>query len=107
MLATEGEATILAARLVDVGIDAWVEGGITAGYRAEAPGGARLLVHQRDLEQAAEILNPRIAGLLPPRTPPTTPGPIQREHQKLVPTVVALAVIVWIIWGILRGTPIL
>ncbi len=53
---TEAEACILSARLADAGIDAWVEGGISAGFRAEAPGSARVLVRQRDLERAVEIL---------------------------------------------------
>ena len=56
-LPTEMHATILVARLNEVGIDAWVEGGISSGYRAEAPGNANVLVRQDDLPRARSVVS--------------------------------------------------
>lgn len=38
------------------GIESRTVGGLTAGFRAEAPGRVRLLVHARDVERARAIL---------------------------------------------------
>ena len=53
---TELEASLLASSLEARGIRAEVSGGLTAGFRAEAPGGARILVMAGELEQAKEAL---------------------------------------------------
>ncbi len=53
---TEIEAAIMRGALDAEGIPSWVVGGLTAGFRAEAPGQAKLLVRAVDAEQAREIL---------------------------------------------------
>ncbi len=55
-LPTEMHAAILVARLNDVGIDAWLEGGISSGYRAEAPGSANVIVREHDLSRAVSVV---------------------------------------------------
>ncbi len=49
---TEPEAVLIADILTDNGIEAVVTGGSVAGFRAEAPAGARVLVHKDDHAQA-------------------------------------------------------
>ena len=45
-------AQLLANGLSDEGIKAEVSGGITGGFRADAPGMVKVLVDERDLEKA-------------------------------------------------------
>jgi hypothetical protein len=54
--ATEVEGAILRSALEGEGIPAWVVGGMTSGFRAEAPGRARLMVRAVDAARAREIL---------------------------------------------------
>ncbi|HZW10869.1 MAG TPA: DUF2007 domain-containing protein [Phycisphaerales bacterium] len=54
--ASEVQAAILRGVLEAEGIAAWIIGGLTSGFRAEAPGKARLLVRAQDAERAREIL---------------------------------------------------
>lgn len=56
VLSSEVEAEILAAALRDLGIDAQASGVLTASFRAEAPGGAKVLVHRGDLARAMELV---------------------------------------------------
>ena len=44
------------AALEDAGISANAQGGLTAGFRAEAPGGVRVMVRRADVERAREVL---------------------------------------------------
>lgn len=37
-------------------IEAVTTGGLTAGFRAEAPGEVHIMVHERDLDRAKEVL---------------------------------------------------
>lgn len=55
--ATEVEATMVADELKRAGIQAEPAGLLTAGFRAEAPGRVKVLVHERDLEQAKALLD--------------------------------------------------
>lgn len=54
--ASEWQAQLVAARLDASGIAAQVAGGITGGYRAEAPGSVQVMVRAEDLARAEEIL---------------------------------------------------
>jgi hypothetical protein len=54
---TEAEAQLIVAALGRRGIDAWTTGELTSAFRAEAPGGVRVLVRQGELEQAEEVLS--------------------------------------------------
>lgn len=54
---TEIEATMVADELKREGIQAEPAGLLTAGFRAEAPGNVKVLVHERDLEQAKALLD--------------------------------------------------
>ncbi len=49
-------ASIMVSQLEGAGIDAWSEGGITSGYRAEAPGSVNVLVREGDLGRAAAAI---------------------------------------------------
>ena len=49
-------AVLLIGALEQEGIRAMMEGHLTAGFRAEAPGQVRVLVRAEDLEQAKLIL---------------------------------------------------
>ena len=51
----EWRALMLKAELEAAGIPAWVEGGVTAGFRAEAPGEAVVSVRTQDAQRALEI----------------------------------------------------
>jgi hypothetical protein len=55
-VATEPEAALIIAALKGQGIDAAAEGALTSAFRAEAPGGVRILVRQGDLDRAKEAL---------------------------------------------------
>lgn len=54
---TEVEATLIADELKREGIQAEPAGILTAGFRAEAPGRVKVLVHERDLERARVLLD--------------------------------------------------
>lgn len=49
-------ASIVVSHLEGAGIEAWSEGGITSGYRAEAPGYVNVLVRESDVSRAAAAL---------------------------------------------------
>lgn len=53
---TEGEAAMIVSALGERGIQARSIGGLSSGFRAEAPGGVKVLVRQADLEQAQAVL---------------------------------------------------
>ena len=53
---TEIEAAILKGTLEAEGIPAWILGGLTSGFRAEAPGRTKLAVRAVDAERARAIL---------------------------------------------------
>ena len=63
---TEYEAAMLVARLDSDGIDAWTEGGLASGYRAEAPGSANVMVRQQDLARAVSLLRESRGEPAPP-----------------------------------------
>lgn len=54
---SEIEATMIADELKRAGVQAEPAGLLTAGFRAEAPGKVKVLVHGRDLEQAKALLD--------------------------------------------------
>lgn len=53
---SEVQAAILRSALEAEGIPAWLIGGLTAGFRAEAPGQAKLVVRAQDAERARQVL---------------------------------------------------
>ncbi len=53
---SEAQAALIVAALEDAGINANAQGGLTAGFRAEAPGGVDVFVRRSDLERAREVL---------------------------------------------------
>lgn len=53
----EIDATMLADELRNHGIDAQASGALTAGFRAEAPGSVKVLVHKRDLDRAKTVMD--------------------------------------------------
>ena len=53
----ELHAQMLANALKDEGIEAVVAGGISGGFRAEAPGMVKILVHTSDLKVAKAFFN--------------------------------------------------
>lgn len=55
-LNTEVEAQLLVGQLEAEDIEAQSSGALTAGFRAEAPGGVQVLVRQADLEKAQAVL---------------------------------------------------
>lgn len=59
---SEIEATLIADELKREGIQAEAAGFLTAGFRAEAPGRVKVLVHEKDLERAKELLDVYIAS---------------------------------------------
>ncbi len=66
VVADEIQATMLIAELAAAGIKAASCGNLTAGLRAEVPGGVHILVGDQDLEKAQELLktiNENIANL--------------------------------------------
>lgn len=54
---TEVEATMIADELKRAGIQAEPAGILTAGFRAEAPGRVKVLVHQNDFEKGKALLD--------------------------------------------------
>ena len=54
---SEIEATMIADELKREGIQAEPAGLLTAGFRAEAPGKVKVLVHQSDLPRAKQLLD--------------------------------------------------
>lgn len=59
---TEFEAGILKSTLEAEGIPSWVLGGLTSGFRAEAPGKTKLVVRAVDAELARAILEDYESG---------------------------------------------
>ena len=53
---TEAEAVSIATALAEYGIEALTAGGVTAGFKAEAPGSVQILVRSADLEKAQQAL---------------------------------------------------
>lgn len=56
IFAGEIEATLIANEFNNLGIPAQASGILTAGFRAEAPGSVKVLVHEKNLAQAQQIL---------------------------------------------------
>lgn len=56
VVASEIEANLIADTLRGLGIHAEASGGLTAGFRAEAPGAAKVLVRRSDLTRARAAL---------------------------------------------------
>lgn len=53
---SEIEATLIADALQEQGFQVVMEGELTSGYRAEAPGEIRLMVRREQFEQARKAL---------------------------------------------------
>ena len=53
---TEVQAELIVAALAGRGVKARTEGGLTGGFRAEAPGRVQVIVRQADLELAQDSL---------------------------------------------------
>ena len=53
----EALAAIFIATLREEDIEAVTTGGMTAGFRAEAPGMVRVLVHEKDAERGRALLD--------------------------------------------------
>ena len=53
---TEAEAVSIVTALAEYGIEALTAGGVTAGFKAEAPGSVQILVRSADLEKAQQAL---------------------------------------------------
>ncbi len=101
---TEMHAAILVSHLNEGGIDAWSEGGISSGYRAEAPGNANVLVRQHDLPRAISVLEESDHTESPgpaPRTPPTTPRPIPKLRIRVVWILVAWVLLALLLLGVI------
>lgn len=62
VLSGEIEATLLADELKHQGIAAEASGTLTAGFRAEAPGSVKVLVHEKDLDTAKQIMDDYLAS---------------------------------------------
>jgi hypothetical protein len=56
---SEAQAAMIVAALEDAGIRAYMQGGLTAGFRAEAPGGVEVMVERADIGRAQEVLRER------------------------------------------------
>ncbi|MCH8804904.1 MAG: DUF2007 domain-containing protein [Planctomycetes bacterium] len=54
--ANEAMAAMIVAALDQRGIQASAAGGLTSGFRAEAPGGVNVLVRRSELERALAVL---------------------------------------------------
>lgn len=52
----EAHAEMIVAALRDEGVDAYAVGGLTGGFRAEAPGSVKVMVAEQDHERAGEAL---------------------------------------------------
>ena len=57
--ANEIEAALIVASLADEGIHAEAVGGLTSGFRAEAPGDVTIIVRGEDAERARAFLADR------------------------------------------------
>ncbi len=55
-LPTETVAALLVARLRSEGLVAEMSGALTSAFRAEVPGGVRVLVLERDLDKARQVM---------------------------------------------------
>ena len=53
---SEAQANLIAAALERAGIQAAIEGALTAAFRAEAPGEVKIIVRKNDLEKAKKAL---------------------------------------------------
>ena len=53
---SEVEGALIVAALESENIEAYLEGGMTASFRAEAPGQARVLVREEDMARATEVV---------------------------------------------------
>ena len=53
---SEGQANLIVAALERAGIQAAIEGALTAAFRAEAPGEVKIIVRKNDLEKAKAAL---------------------------------------------------
>ncbi len=53
---SETEGALIVSALEAENIEAHLEGGMTASFRAEAPGEARILVREEDMAQAIEVV---------------------------------------------------
>lgn len=53
---SEAEGALIVSALEAQNIEAHLEGGLTASFRAEAPGEARILVREDDVANATEIV---------------------------------------------------
>ena len=53
---SEAEGALIVAAMEAQNIEAYLEGGMTASFRAEAPGEARVLVREEDVANATEIV---------------------------------------------------
>lgn len=62
ILSGEIEAKLLADELKNRGIAAEASGTLTAGFRAEAPGSVKVLVHEKDLAVAKQIMAEYLAS---------------------------------------------
>jgi hypothetical protein len=126
-LANELEAAMIVNALEDQGIRATAVGGYTSGFRAEAPGGVRVVVARGDLVRAREVLaearreQAEIAGAEAdrdeeephdgegrpsggPATPPGAASPRKRRpFQYSLGTLVALQTILCVALAIYRG----
>ena len=110
---TEWEAETIAAAMKERGIPAMVEGGYVAGWRAETPGKARVMVFQSDLERArAAARDAAFTGASidwdavevgEPETPlpgPPSAGDWTWKRVGLIVVIVALAALAW---GLVRS----
>jgi len=61
-LAGEIEATLLVDELKSQGLAAEASGILTAGFRAEAPGSVKVLVHEADYPAAKEAMEAYLAS---------------------------------------------
>jgi len=53
---SEAQANLIAAALERAGIEAAIEGALTAACRAEAPGEVKIIVRKNDLQKARDTL---------------------------------------------------
>jgi len=53
---TEFEGAVIVGALEEEGIQAVEDGGFISGFKAEAPGGVRVVVRQVDADRAREVL---------------------------------------------------
>ena len=69
---TETEASLIAGKLEEHGIEATVTGGYTSGFKTAVPGEVRVLVRNSDLARARDLLEEiRTADKDPENEPPS------------------------------------